>query len=228
MIVQAIRPISRVRFIIVYSDSIIVEVSMSKLVSMVILFLIGGTAIVDGQEWLSPRPYDNTAGSYFTDPFFYPLNSQAAKASYESQYYPYFGEDFFRTDTNPYQHSQESIAAQRQSFESPFTPYFGNAFLSWGENYPPNWNTYLAPTSGDTVVTIASQGMRGYQVYLDGNYIGTEGTGGDLLDGRFSFKVVGGHYHDIRVSDGQFNYPKRIFFQQGIQKIIYVEPEQLF
>lgn len=201
---------------------------MSKLVPMVILFLIGGTAIVEGQEWLAPQSYDNAASSYFTDPFFYPLNSQAEGALYESQYYPYFGEDFFRTDTNPYQHSQESIAAQRQSFEGPFTPYFGNAFLSWGENYPPNWNAYPAPISGDTVATIASQGMRGYQVYLDGKYIGTEGTGVDPLDGRFRFNVVGGRYHDIRVNDRQFNYPKRIFFQQGIPKIIYVEPEQLF
>ena len=36
--------------------------------------------------------------------------------------------------------------------------------------------------NGDTPVTIQSQGMRGYQVFLDGNYIGTEGTGGDPLD----------------------------------------------
>ena len=201
---------------------------MSKLVSIVILFLIGGTAIVQGQEWLTPTLYDNTASSYFTDPFFYPWNSQAERASYESQYYPYFGEDFFRTDINPHQYSQEAIAAQRQSFESPFTPYFGDTFLSWGENYPPKSNAYSAPTSGDTVATIVSQGMRGYQVYLDGNYIGTEGTGGDPLDGRFSFNVVGDQYHEIRVYDGQFNYPKRIFFQPGVKKTIYVEPEQLF
>jgi hypothetical protein len=201
---------------------------MSKLVPIVILFLIGGAAIVQGQEWLVPTPSDNTVSSYFTDPFFYPWNSQAERASYESQYYPYFGEDFFRTDTNSYQHSQEAIAAQRQSFESSFAPYFGDTFLSWGENYPPNWNAYQAPTSGDTIATIVSQGMRSYQVYLDGNYIGTEGTGSDPLDGKFSFKVAGDRYHDIRVYDGQFNYPKRIFFVQGVQKIIYVEPEQLF
>ena len=70
--------------------------------------------------------------------------------------------------------------------------------------------------------------MRGYQVYLDENYIGTEGTDGDLLDGRFSFTVFGGRYHDVKVYDGQFNYPKRIFFQKGVQKVIYVEPGQLF
>ncbi len=78
--------------------------------------------------------------------------------------------------------------------------------------------------NGDTPVTIQSQGMRGYQVFLDGNYIGTEGTGGDPLDGRFSFNVVGNQNHDIRVYDGQFNYPKTMFFQGGVQKIINVEP----
>ena len=51
-------------------------------------------------------------------------------------------------------------------------------------------------TTGDSTATIVSQGMRGYQVFLDGNYIGTEGTGGDPLDGKFSFRVVGNQNHD--------------------------------
>jgi hypothetical protein len=79
-------------------------------------------------------------------------------------------------------------------------------------------------TTGDSTATIVSQGMRGYQVFLDGNYIGTEGTGGDPLDGRFSFNVVGNQNHDIRVYDGQFNYPKTMFFERGGTKIIKVEP----
>jgi hypothetical protein len=84
--------------------------------------------------------------------------------------------------------------------------------------------TSPAPASGDTPVTISSQKMRGYQVFLDGNYVGTDGMGGDALDGKFSFKVVGGQNHDIRVYDGQFNYPKSMLFQKGVQKIIYMEP----
>lgn len=79
-------------------------------------------------------------------------------------------------------------------------------------------------TTGDSTVTIVSQGMRGYQVFLDGNYIGTEGTGGDVLDGKFAFRVVGNQNHDIRVYDGQFNYPKTMFFERGGTKIINVEP----
>jgi len=48
--------------------------------------------------------------------------------------------------------------------------------------------------------------------------------GGYALDGRFRFSAVGGRNHDIRVYDGQFNYPKTMFFPRGVQKIIYVEP----
>jgi hypothetical protein len=36
--------------------------------------------------------------------------------------------------------------------------------------------------------------------------------------------VVGGRNHDIRVYDGQFNYPKTMFFERGSTKIINVEP----
>ena len=66
--------------------------------------------------------------------------------------------------------------------------------------------------------------MRGYQVYLDGNYVGTEGTGGDPPDGKYTFKVPGNQYHEVRVYDGQFNYPKTIFLDRGGTKIISVEP----
>ena len=94
--------------------------------------------------------------------------------------------------------------------------------------YPPTQTlppaTTPSTTYGDTPVTIVSQGMRGYQVFLDGTLIGTEGTGGDPLDGRFSFSVVGNQNHAVRVYDGQFNYPKTMFFTKGVQKIINVEP----
>lgn len=79
-------------------------------------------------------------------------------------------------------------------------------------------------TTGDSAVTIVSKGMRGYQVFVDGKYIGAEGTGGDPLDGTFSFKVVGNQDHEVRVADGRFNYPKTMFFDRGGKKTIYVEP----
>jgi len=104
--------------------------------------------------------------------------------------------------------------------------------ISYTNTYPvvhyptPAYSTTQTPaaTAGDSTAMIVSQGMRGYQVFLDGTYIGTEGTGGDPLDGKFSFRVIGGQNHDIRVYDGQFNYPKTIFFERGETKIIYVEP----
>jgi hypothetical protein len=84
----------------------------------------------------------------------------------------------------------------------------------------PMHSTTPVPTSGDVPVTIKSVRMRNYQVFLDEVYIGSETRG----DGSFSFNVKGNMYHDIRVFDGQFNYPKRMYFESGVPKIIFVEP----
>ncbi len=100
-----------------------------------------------------------------------------------------------------------------------------SSFNVYPVSRPANPSVQFPPSiAADTPVTIVSKGMRGYQVFLDGNYIGTEGTGGDAPDGSFNFNVVGNQNHEVRVYDGQFNYPKNIYFQRGVQKIIYVEP----
>ncbi|HRD16068.1 MAG TPA: hypothetical protein PK181_04530, partial [Methanothrix soehngenii] len=80
-----------------------------------------------------------------------------------------------------------------------------------------------AIVAGDTPVTIQTT-LKSYDVYVDGVLIGKEGTGGDLLDGVFKFKVVGGMIHNIRIFDGEHNYPKDIYFEKGVQKIINVPP----
>jgi len=80
-----------------------------------------------------------------------------------------------------------------------------------------------ALSTGDTPVTIQTT-MKGYDVYVDEVFIGKEGTGGDPLDGIFKFKVVGGMNHLIRVFDGENNYPKEIYFERGVHKIINVPP----
>lgn len=114
-----------------------------------------------------------------------------------------------------------AVAITVVPFAQPYMPPYQNP-------YPQG--IYLSPGStpisntGDSQVTIVSQGMKGYQVFVDGNFIGTEGTGGDPLDGKFSFSVVGNQNHDVRVTDGQFNYQKTIFFDRGGTKIINVEP----
>lgn len=80
-----------------------------------------------------------------------------------------------------------------------------------------------AAVSGDTPVTIQTT-LKGYDVYVDGVLIGKEGTGGDLLDGIFRFKVVGGQTHDIKIFDGEFFYGKPMDFQRGVAKVINVPP----
>lgn len=114
-----------------------------------------------------------------------------------------------------------NVAPYYPSYTPPYAPPQQNP-------YPQG--IYLIPgstqisTTGDSQASIVSHGMQGYQVFLDGNYVGTEGTGGDPLDGKFSFSVVGNQNHDVRVTDGQFNYQKTIFFDRGGTKIINVEP----
>ncbi|MDF0590520.1 hypothetical protein [Candidatus Methanocrinis natronophilus] len=80
------------------------------------------------------------------------------------------------------------------------------------------------PTSGDVSITIQSQRMRGYDVYLNDNYVGTDGQGGDALDGIFKLNVAGGQWHTIRVWDGEFNYVKPKFYERRSTHILQVEP----
>lgn len=70
--------------------------------------------------------------------------------------------------------------------------------------------------SGNVPVTIRYPGAGPFDVYLDGNYVGT-GAGGS-----FSFSAPAG-YHDVRVWDGSFDYEQSILFESGVSKIINVE-----
>ena len=56
------------------------------------------------------------------------MNSGYNDAGYQQQYYPYFGEDFFSSD--PGDHSQQAIEAQRQKFEAPSCPTSGTGSYS--------------------------------------------------------------------------------------------------
>lgn len=80
------------------------------------------------------------------------------------------------------------------------------------------------PTSGDVAVTLQSENMRGYDVYLNDNYVGTDGQGGDALDGIFKLNVVGGQEHTIRVWDGEWFYGKPRFYQRNTPVILKFEP----
>jgi len=208
----------------------------------------------DWLEGGSVGSYRGDIAQYFTDPIFFPSPMGANRQSWELMYYPYFGSEFFRDYAQPYQYTPGIYPGPYGVYPFNPLPYYSDfrmnslAGMNW-EPFQKNWSetmdyartkssfrvyprqiftipsTQFPPSiAADTPVTIISQGMRGYQVFSDGNYIGTEGTGGDSLDGRFSFSVVGGQNHEVRVYDGQFNYPKDIYFQRGVQKIIYVEP----
>ena len=110
-------------------------------------------------------------------------------------------------------YSQTTTTGLGQSTTSASTQY-----QTSGTSYPPQ----TGAVAGDTPVTIQSAGLSGYQIFIDENYIGTEGTNGDAPDGVFKFMVVGGQYHNVRVWDGEFNHPSKLFFPKGTLKIINV------
>ncbi|MFB3765210.1 MAG: hypothetical protein ACE14P_08175 [Methanotrichaceae archaeon] len=84
--------------------------------------------------------------------------------------------------------------------------------------YPsvPTSRPVTTPISGNVPVTISFPGSGPFDVYLDGNYIGT-GVGGS-----FSFNASAGA-HNVRAWDGSFDYEQSVLFQNGVPKIIYVQ-----
>jgi len=80
------------------------------------------------------------------------------------------------------------------------------------------------PTYGDVSVTLQSQNMRGYDVYVDENYVGTEGQGGDALDGIYRVNVVGGQWHTVKVWDGEWFYGKPRFYDRNMPVVLKFEP----
>jgi len=79
-------------------------------------------------------------------------------------------------------------------------------------------------TSGDVSVTVKSEGMRGYDVYVDDVYVGKDGMNGDVLDGIYNLKLVGGQWHTVKVYDGEWFYGKPKYYAEGSKHTLYVEP----
>ena len=69
--------------------------------------------------------------------------------------------------------------------------------------------------SGTSTVTLRSSWFEGYDIYLDGKYIGTEGSGSDLLDGIYNFRVPGGMRHTIVISKNGESYDETGTFVSG-------------
>jgi hypothetical protein len=197
--------------------------------SVSILCLLIGFAY--GQDWLEGGyvgSYHGDVAQYFTDPIFRANPIGWARSGIHPLYYGAYPFNF-----SPYNSDfrLNSLAEMRwEPFQKNWSDTMDYAKTKSSLRVNPRSNTaypavqFPPSIAGDTPVTIVSQGMRGYEVFLDGNYIGTEGTEGDIRDGKYVFKVVGNQNHEVRVYDGQFNYPKTMFFQRGVQKIINVEP----
>jgi len=72
-----------------------------------------------------------------------------------------------------------------------------------------------ASSSGTAAVTIRSSWLFGYDVYLDGEYIGTEGLGRDLYDGIYRFNVPGDMWHTIVITKDGKSYWETGTFLSG-------------
>ncbi|NYT02382.1 MAG: hypothetical protein GKC10_06480 [Methanosarcinales archaeon] len=114
---------------------------MDRLANIILLLALS-MGMAGGEGWYDnsvlgtgASPYFSDLRTHFTDPFFSPYISPEEERALESQYYPYFGEEFFDWGTNHYRQSQDAIRIERQRFESPYYPYFGEKFLTWGEGY---------------------------------------------------------------------------------------------
>jgi len=82
--------------------------------------------------------------------------------------------------------------------------------------------TYAGSTSssipsytGTSSVTMRSSRLKGYDVYLDGKYIGTDGSGSDILDGVYRFQVPGNMWHTIVLSKNGQSYDETGTFLSG-------------
>ena len=93
-----------------------------------------------------------------------------------------------------------------------------------GSGYWTNQGTYpktvppqkVVPSySGTSSVTLRSSWFKGYDIYLDGKYVGTEGSGSDILDGIYSFKVPGNMWHTIVISKNGQSYDETGTFVSG-------------
>jgi hypothetical protein len=90
--------------------------------------------------------------------------------------------------------------------------------------YSQGWSNYIyvyvhgatpKPPSGTSSVTLRSSWFKGYAVYLDGKYVGMEGSGSDLLDGIYNFRVPGNMLHTIVISKNGQSYDETGTFLSG-------------
>ncbi len=85
----------------------------------------------------------------------------------------------------------------------------------WVSPYPGQGIQPIPPSSGYSTVILRSDWFQGYDVYLDGSYVGTEGAGGDPLDGRYTLRVPGNRWHTIVITGNGESYDESGTFLSG-------------
>lgn len=78
--------------------------------------------------------------------------------------------------------------------------------------YPPS--PYPPSPGCNAQITITSNTIRGYSVYVDDSRVGGDGHG-NPLDGSFSFAVSGNRQHTIRIYSNGFSYSQTKFYSCG-------------
>jgi hypothetical protein len=72
----------------------------------------------------------------------------------------------------------------------------------------------IAPVYGVSSITLASYWLSGYEVYVDGNYMATDGLN-EPMDGTVTITVPGDMYHTIAVSSPEFSYSNYKYFKSN-------------
>ena len=203
-------------------NDVVRSMACVKIVSIIsilaALLLIG---FGSGQDWLEGgfvRSGDyGDMRQYFMDPiFFSPGGSYASSGPFISPMGGNKNVVLLGSQAKWARWAEQAETADHAGTRFSFKTYPKSSYTS------PSTQSPIA-VAGDTPVTIVSQGMRGYQVFLNEKYIGTEGTSGDALDGKFSFDVTGNQYYGVRIYDGHLSYMKTIYFPSYVPKTIYVE-----
>ncbi len=83
-----------------------------------------------------------------------------------------------------------------------------------------NGTIYGQNVGFNPLVTIRSAQYQGYDVTVDGIYAGTDGKGGDPLDGVYAFRVAANQPHTIRV-DHPWNWKSWSFWHFAGQNYVY-------
>jgi hypothetical protein len=122
-----------------------------KCLCIIFISLLFGNAC--GQEWLDGGYVGSSGGSdiaqYFTDPIFYSGPIGAQRYAWEQQYYPYFGNEFFRNYAQPYRFKPGIYPGSYGVYPFNPEPYYSDvrlkslAGLKWEPFQKSNWSEII-------------------------------------------------------------------------------------